>query len=66
MLNTLNVKVATWIIECLSGGGAEGRALKAVRLYRKKPNQETESVALAALALLSKAKKIEVKQAARI
>ena len=49
MFSTLNTKVADLALGELRDGGAEGRALKRVRVYRRDPTNETHEAALAAL-----------------
>ena len=63
---TINTKIADRILGELRDGAAEGRALKAVRTYRRDPTNETREAALAALTALPKARLIELRQAARI
>lgn len=48
----LTAKHADRLIDLLSDGGAEARALKAVRTFRTDPSQDTASAALVALAAL--------------
>ena len=47
MLNLFNVKIADRIIDCLSGGGSESRAKKAVMAFRRHPTTEAADAALA-------------------
>ena len=67
MLNFLNPKVADIFMDNLSTTGLEGRALKAVRTYRKNPTDEDAMhEAIHSLSLLGKNKRQELKQAARL
>ena len=64
-MNIWNVKIADRIVDVLTGGGDEARALKAVKQFRRNPCEETADVALALLDGLNENKKIELRQAAR-
>ena len=67
MFTSLNSKTADRIMDCLTGGGDEVRAAKAVRVYRKDPaNEDAEQEALAALSQLDQNKQTEIRQAARL
>ena len=66
MFEMLSTKTADRIMPCLTGGGPETRAAKAVRSYRKNPTEAGEAEAIAALNLLDENKQTELRQAARL
>ena len=66
MFELMNEKIADRIIPCLTGGGPETRAAKAVRNYRKRPSDEGAAEALAALNKLDQNKQTELRAVARL
>ncbi len=66
MFPTLDIKIADRVLTELRDGGAEGRASKLVRKYRRNPTHETRDAARAAINALPKARLAELRQAARI
>ena len=53
-------------MDCLTGGGPESRAAKAVREYRKRPSEASEAEALAMLNALGVNKQTEIRAVARL
>jgi hypothetical protein len=66
MIETMNPKIADVFIDCLSDGGSEARAKKAVRRYQNDPTDDTAIRALAAVNDLDRNKRTELKMAARL
>ena len=66
MFQTLNTKIADRILGELRDGGVQGRALKAVRTFRRNPTDDNRDAALTALNALSKPTLAVLRQLARI
>ena len=66
MFSSLSKITADRIMDCLTGGGLETRAAKAVRAYRNDPTEEREAEAIAMLNALDENKQAEIRQAARL
>ncbi len=66
MFEMLSTKTADRIMPCLTGGGPETRAAKAVRNFRNDPNEDLMHEAIHALSLLDQNKQTELRQAARL
>ena len=66
MFSKIDVKIADRILGELRDGGVQGRALKAVRTFRRNPTDDNRDAALTALNALSKPTLAELRQAARI
>lgn len=66
MFAELNIKIADRLLAEMDDGHAEGRALKALRSYRRHPSDALRDTALAALGKLSKDRVRELKMIARI
>ena len=64
MFSTLNTKIADRILGALRDGGVQGRALKAVRTFRRNPTDDNRDAALAAINALSKATLADLRQVA--
>ncbi len=64
MFSKLNTKIADRILGELRDGGVQGRALKAVRTFRRDPTDDNHKAALAALNALSKATLADLRQVA--
>ena len=61
----LNPKIADRVLDCLAGTGPEGRAAKAVKVYRRDPTEPHREAAEASLALLDQNKQFELRAVAR-
>ena len=66
MFPTLNVKIADRILGELRDGGVQGRALKAVRTFRRNPTDDNRKAALAAINALPKPTLAGLRQVALI
>ena len=66
MFSSLSKITADRIMDCLTGGGPEARAAKAVRAFRNDPTEAHEAEAIAMLNALDQNKLTELKQAARL
>ena len=66
MFEMLSEKIADRIMPCLTGGGPETRAAKAVREYRKRPSEAGAAEALTALNQLDQNKQAEIRAVARV
>ena len=66
MFSELNIKIADRLLAEMNDGADEGRALKALRSYRRHPSDANRDAALRGLAKLSDARLGELKQIARI
>ena len=66
MFSQLDVKIADRILGELRDGGVQGRALKAVRTFRRNPTDDNRDAALTALNALSKPTLAELRQVALI
>ena len=66
MFSSLSEKTADRIMDCLTGGGPETRAAKAVRSFRNNPTEAGEAEAIESLNALDENKQAEIRQAARL
>ena len=66
MFSELNTKICDRLLAEMDDGADEGRALKALRNYRRHPSDALRDAALVALNRLSDVRLGELKQVARI
>ena len=65
-MTILTTNIADRLIEDLGDAGQEARAKKALRVWRADPDEFMEMAVVAALRALPKARRIELRQVARM